>query len=371
MRVKKDNLFIALVCGVILLLTGIDLIKKDSFFSEAENRILTEKPKFTWGEFWEGSYSAQYEQYITDQFVFRNNWILLKTYTDIYTAKKEINGVYRISKNTLIEQHLEENFEGKTEKQIDKLKELVKWCDGKYNLSIMIVPTADYIYRDKLPKYAPYFDQQIFLKQVREAVGESHFISVIEKLENHKEEYIYYRTDHHWTTLGAFYAYEKWAEKTGNVANTLESFERQEAADSFLGTLHAKVQIPMEGDSLEFFLPRKSNSCKVIYDFEQEESNSLYEKRFLNKKDKYSAFLNGNHAFIEIETEHKNGKGVVVIKDSYANCFIPFLTGHYEKIYVVDFRYYRGSLENILKEYKAEDILVLFNTVHFIEEFRF
>lgn len=352
-------------------MTAADLWKEDKNFSESENRILAQKPSFHKKEFAEGTYRKQYEEYISDQFIYRDKWILLKTFADMGFAKKEINGVYFVSPNILLEKHEDKELGKKSEEKLKKLEELSKWCDGKYDLSVMFVPTADAVYQEKLPKFAPFFDQENFLKKAEAAAESAHFINVEKVLKEHKREYIYYRTDHHWTMLGAFYGYQTWAERTGEKPLPIEEFTRETVSENFLGTLHRKINIPIEPDSMELFLPKEKQAYKVYYDFEKNPKSSLYEEKYFDKKDKYSAFLDGNHAFIEIHTENKNGKSVMVIKDSYANCFVPFLSNHYEKIYVADFRYFRGSLQDLLEEYKVEDILVLYNVVHFIEEFRY
>lgn len=368
---KKNVAYIILFGCILVFIAVADLWKEEKHFSESENRILAQKPTFHIKQFIEGNFREEYEEYVSDQFLYRDTWILLKTYADIAFAKKEINGVYLVSSDTLLEKHDVKMLEEKSEEKLEQLKELSKWCDGKYDLSVILVPTADEVYKDKLPKYAPHFDQENFLNEAEQIVGSTHFINVEEILKERKRAYIYYRTDHHWTTLGAFYAYQVWGEKKGVEPLSLDKFTRETISEDFLGTLQSKVNIPMKPDKMEIFIPKVEQKYSIYYDFTDEVESRLYEKKYFNRKDKYSAFLNGNHAFIEIQTENHNGKNVMVVKDSYANCFIPFLTSHYENIYVVDFRYYRGNLQDLLEEYEVDDILVLYNVVHFIEEFRY
>lgn len=374
----KKNIFTVCFFGLLLFLTaGFDLFKKDRFFSETENRILAAKPDFQIKELLEGSFGKDYEEYISDQFLLRDKWIMLKTYTDIGLQKKEINGVYYVPPDTLFEKHAGKRIEQQAEEARMKLKELADWCEGKYRLSVMLVPTADAVYKEKLPKFSPYFNQEVYLNQVKADLDHAIFVEVSEKLMEHRKESVFYRTDHHWTTLGAFYGYQAWREKmseqTGeNKSKTdLKDYRRKAVTKDFLGTLHGKINIPIEPDSIELFLPKKEQRNEIYYDFKKEAVFSFYEERFLKKKDKYSLFFGGNHDFIEIRTENKGKKNILVIKDSYANCFVPFLTEDYDNIYVVDFRYFRGNTEDIVKKYEVNDILVLYNVVQFAEEFRY
>lgn len=371
---KKDVFFVWIFVSVLCFITIIDFVKKDKFFSEAENRILAQKPSFQLKEFMKGDYGKEYEEYISDQFLFRENWILLKTYADISLRKKEINGVFYTSENILFEKHDKKELEEPAEEKLTKLKEFSERCKGKYRLSVMLVPTADAVYKEKLPKYVDIFNQKKFLERVKTAVGDESYIDAGKLLQEHKEEYIYYRTDHHWTTLGAFYGYQAWAEKAAGVTATeisIENYERKTVTENFLGSLQRKINIPIKADSMEIFLPKEKQQTIIYHDFDEESVFDFYEEKYLEKKDKYSLFFGGNHGFTEIRTGIKNGKNLLVIKDSYANCFIPFLAKHYENIYVADFRYFRGNTEDILEKYDVEDILVLYNVVQFAQEFRY
>lgn len=374
MKVKKDTIFVWIFVLILSFISIIDCVKKNRFFSESENRILAGKPVFKLKEFLEGDYGKEYEEYISDQFLFRENWISLKTYTDLGLRKKEINGVFYTSENILFEKHEKKELDKQAEEKLEKLKTFTGWCDGKYRLFVMLIPTADAVYTEKLPEYAVIFEQKEYLNKVKNVVGKEHFVDVEKMLKEHKEEYIYYRTDHHWTTLGAFYGYQAWAKQAAGKSEeeiSMKDYTRKTVTDEFFGTLQRKINIPIKPDSVEIFLPKEERQYEIYYDFKEEAVSSFYEKKYLEKKDKYSLFFGGNHDFIEIRTGNKNKKNILVIKDSYANCFLPFLTEQYENIYVVDFRYYRGNVENIVKQYDVEDILVLYNVVQFAEEFRY
>lgn len=412
MNEKRSAIFtIAVLAGILLVFTAADLIHEDRLFSDTENRILASKPKFSVQTMLQGKYMKDYETYVTDQFVSRDKWISVKAYTDMALGRQEINGVYLGKDGYLIEQHLPEDYPAKLEEEkLALLKRLVERWDAQ----VMLVPTADNILKDKMPAHAPHYDQAALLERAREQVGDQNWVDVFSALQEHAGEEIYYRTDHHWTSLGAYYGYLAWAEaqeaseqgegasgkkgaeggagkpkdqkesgsQTGK--NSTGQGEAQEperygaeglatAAEGFLGTLHSKVNVDVRADSIRYFPETLDRPLKVTYDM-RKSADSCYEESYLDTKNKYGFFLDDNHALVEIETDYHNGKTLFVIKDSYANCFVPLLIPHYERIYVMDLRYFNGRLFSFMEEREPEagmDVLVLYNCVHFLEEFKY
>ena len=366
---KRNALvMIGLIFGIILIFTIADFINEDRLFSETENRILASKPAFSVEALFAGGYTEKFETYVTDQFVGRDRWIRIKTYTDVFLQKQEINGVYLGADGYLLEQHLPEDYTVAQEtKKIDLLEQLVE----RWDAMVMLVPTADNILTDKMPAYAPYYDETRFLAQVEERIGKERCVDVYTMLEEHAGEEIYYRTDHHWTSLGAYYGYLAWAEAMGYPVENYGEEGLETVTGDFLGTLHSKVNLEIQGEPIQYFPETVSRPMTVTYDL-RSTSDSCYEKSHLDTKNKYAFFLDDNHAFVEIDTDYHNGKVLFVIKDSYANCFIPLLIPHYEKIYVMDLRYFNGKLFGFMENYEPEegmDVLVLYNCIHFLEEF--
>jgi len=358
------------ICFILLVFCVADLVKTDEVFSETENRVLASRPEFSKEALLQGTYTKDYETYTTDQFVGRDKWILLKTSTDILLQKKDIRGVYLGQDDYLIEQHKPEDYTPELEeKRLSQLEKLVDTWDAK----VMLVPTADNILKDKLPDYAAYYDQKTFLEKVKERVGEARYVDVYAALEKHADEEIYYRTDHHWTSLGAFYGYDKWREKMGYASVIKEVNRRETVTEDFLGTLHSRINLPIEGEEIQYFTNTNRYPVKVTYDFTKT-SESFYEEKYLETKNKYGYFLDDNHGLVEIETHRPNGKTLFIIKDSYANCTIPLLAQHYEKVYVVDLRYFNAKLFPFMEQYGAPgemDVLVLYNCIHFLEDFKY
>lgn len=380
----RNSLCLLVLGGILAGLTAADVRKPDQVFSSFENRLLAGKPEFTWQRLFSGEYTAEYENYVTDQFVGRNEWITVKTLTDVALGKQEVGGVYLGREGSLIEKHAPEAYDMALEdKRIRLLKGLADWAGQRGNrFSVMLVPTADTVQQDRLPAYAVRYDQVTFLDKVRNAVGDECVINVAEALSLHKEEYIYYRTDHHWTTLGAYYGYQAWAEHMGV---TQVSYEKRVVSANFYGTLYSKTHLPVEADRIESYEPvwqKRGGEIEVYYDGGGEAADSLYAPEYLQTRNQYGYFLNDNHALIEIRRKEKNAEKegnsrgtLVVIRDSYASCFLPFLTEHYDTIFVVDLRYYNSRLFPLLESFEEREggmeVLVLYNVIHFLEEFQY
>lgn len=376
MKLDNDKLHAGMTAAlpalVLLVLAVADLVTADRLFSEMENRMLTQKPKWSLESVLDGSYEKAYESYATDQFVRRDTWVMLKTRMDILLQKKVVNGVYLARDGYLMERHLPEDYDRTlVDKRLDQLQELVL----RYPRTlVMLVPTADQILSDKLPEYAVSYDQSQLLSEVGERIGEERLIDVYSTLAEHREEQIYYRTDHHWTTLGAYYGYLQWTQAVDYPPRSYDPQDLVTVSDSFLGTLHSRTNLPLEPDEIRIF-PRTTNrEVKIRYDLDRE-ADSYYEPSYLETKNQYGYFLDDNHAFIEIDTAYAaNGKELFIIKDSYANSLIPILAPHYEKIYVVDLRYYNGSLFSLMERYVTHDrvsVLVVYNCIHFLEDFSY
>lgn len=371
MNEKKNALFtIGILAGIILIFAAADFFNKDRVYSELEMRLLAEKPDFSRQNVLFGDFTEEYEKYITDQFPGRDKLVGIKIRADIFLGKKEIGGAYIGNDDYLIEQHLPKDY---TEEMEDEKLALLDGLVEKWDAKVMLIPTADNILRDKMPSYADYYREEAFLEKVKAHVGEKNYIDVYTVLQEHSDEDIYYRTDHHWTSLGAYYGYLAWTKGTSSFRFPYDPDKMTTVSDSFQGTLYSKVPVVNTKDEIKIFPATTFREVGVTYDFDRSTS-SLYEDSYLEEKNQYGYFLDDNHALIKIETGYHNGRTLFVIKDSYANCFVPLLQPHYETIYVVDLRYYNGLLNNLMDECEPRggmDVLVVYNCIQFLEDFQY
>jgi len=366
---KSEKITSIIFILLLFSLTVLSFLVPQKLYSETENRMLAQKPEFSLKNFFSGNYSEDYEEFLNDQFVFKDNWVKFKTTLELIAQKKDINNVYISDDNYFIEKHTNIN-EDQFNKNLDFVDQFVKNSNKLYSdehVKVLIAPLASEVLKDKLPSYAPNYDQNIIIDKFKEKMPDN-FIDVRESLTKHKDEYIYYKTDHHLTTLGTYYLYLDIAKSFGFTPLSLDEFKITKVSDEFLGTTISKINIETDSpDEIYIFEPLKENNISVTYDM-VEKSNSLYAEDKLSTKDKYAYFLNGNKAFVEINTEIKNGKNLFIVKDSYANCLIPFLIHHFENIYVVDLRYLNINVPSYAKQLNTTDILVIYNAINFTED---
>ena len=182
-------------------------------------------------------------------------------------------------------------------------------------------------------------------------------------------EPLFFRTDHHWTVYGAFAAYQAWARSVGLTPLQMEDYTAKTVSADFLGTLYSKANLPwIQPEKLEIFEPKQKNPCQVTAENGKIKLNSLYDSSFLEGRDKYSYFLGGNHPVTEVTTSVKNGRNLLILKDSYAHSFVPFLTAHFETITLVDPRYFKEDLFAWMEGKGFTDILVIYNAATFAED---
>ncbi|KEI15324.1 MULTISPECIES: DHHW family protein [Clostridium] len=400
---KLHKFFLAFI--MIFFIVGIfivNIFSKDKGFSESENRVLQSRPAFSFDKLKSGKFTKEYEKYITDQFAFRDFWVGIKSSTDKLLEKKDNNGVY-LGKDGYLLQKPKKIDEDNVIDNIDYINKFAK-NNPKCNMSFLLVPNSVKILEEKLPKYAVPEDEEKIINKVKGELNPQNikFVDVYEELKNHKNEYIYYKTDHHWTTLGAYYAYEKLGDTMGYKPLQISDFNIEKVTDNFYGTLYSKGNYrDIEPDSIEIFKPKKQIDFNINYYDNKKTSSSLYEFNNLEKKDKYSVFLDGNHDLVTIKTIEKNtiyknkitkitkkksrksknkrkiklekNKGIkvkklLVIKDSYAHSLVPFLTNHYDEIHMIDLRYFNDNINEYIKKNDIEDILLLYNVLTFTKE---
>lgn len=227
---------------------------------------------------------------------------------------------------------------------------------------------------DKLPAHARLFDQAKYIDQIEKQMKDCRVTDVREKLLSHNEDYIYYKTDHHWTSEGAYLAYETWCDSTGMESTPLADLKKQVATKKFRGSLYSKIlDADSAYDSIWTYGDTKQKAygsdCSLTID-EKKQTDSCYDTAQLSQKDKYKYFFGDNYGTVQILSDHARhqDRNLLVIKDSFANTFVPFATENYGQITMIDLRYYNGNVEEYMKEHKITDVLVLYNITNFISD---
>ncbi|MBD8046918.1 hypothetical protein H9637_07665 [Clostridium sp. N37] len=369
---RYDKVYKYIMSALLLLFIGgiviLNVLTSDKIFSDSENRNLEQLPKFSFKNLMKGKFTTNYEKYVSDQFALRDFWIGVKSDSDRIIGKKENNDVYLGKDGFLIQK-----FNKPEDKDLKDKVEIINSFDNltpNVNKYFMLVPTATKILEDKLPNYAADSDELTYIDKVKKSINNNiNFVDLYDALSSKKDEYIFYKTDHHWTTKGAYYAYTELSKKMGVEPKSEEDFNMKKVTDEFYGSLYSKGGFRhINPDSINLYLPKDDEEYKVEYLGENKIRDSLYDMNNINKKDKYTVFFNGNYPFIKITTNKGEGRKLLVIKDSYANSFIPFLTSHFSEIYMVDLRYYSEGLSRLIEENQINDMLILYNANTFFED---
>lgn len=368
----RDKICIFLFAAILGLFTLTGLITKPKAFSQTENRFLETKPSFTMEAVLNGEYANAYEAFVTDQFVLRDQWIKIKTSIERLFLRQDTNGVFFGKDSYLIEKKDSGIFESKqAEKNIASLIGMGKEKKDRFssrNIQFVIVPTASQVLEEKLPPFAPVYDQDNVINQIEQGIGGEYVINAGRVLKRYKDEYVYYRTDHHWTSLGAYYTYREWAERMGFKPFDKDAFHVEPADRDFYGTLSSKVNTASVPDTLYLWKKKGNPSYTLTYDMSDDIRHSLYDEEALLEWDKYKVYLGGNYGLIQIDTQADNGRRLLVIKDSFGNSFVPFACNHFESTYVADLRYFNIDLDSFMDMMGVTDVLFLYNTVNLCED---
>ncbi|MEG0292439.1 MAG: DHHW family protein [Anaerovoracaceae bacterium] len=363
---KKDNGYYKLMgkCFIIMLciMIGFNILIEDREFSSKENRMLTQMPKATIGDVSSGRFEKSFEKYMNDQFFFRTAWINLKITTDLVLGKNISNGVYLGKNGYLMQQFNKPNIDVRT-KTINSLRVLKK-KHKNIDMHFLIAPTSSNINKDKLPLNAITYDENLYIDNMYNDMKKVGIkpIDIRKVLNDHKDEDLYYHSDHHWTTKGAYYGYKE-AAKTLGINPIENGFDPRIVKNDFEGALKSKSgYYTAQKDDIYVYFPKKVIPKSVVaYAEEREKSGSFYKAKELEKADAYTVFLGGNHSKLKISTAVKTKKKLLVLKDSYANCFLPFLATNYHEITVIDPRYYFRDIHRIIEHEEFTDILFLYN----------
>lgn len=367
-RKKTMAMLFLVMLGVICL---VNLFSKDKEYSEKENRMLQQKPEISLYGIESGRWMKEYESYRSDQFVGRNFWVLLKTKVDLLAGKRESNGVFK-GKNS----YLLENIKEPDQEQLSQNLEAIKEFESGYQnvpFYVMLVPNAANVLSDKLPQFAVVEDQKQIFDDIQNELGEYiHWVDVSQILKKHKSEVIYYHTDHHWTTLGAYYAFQELAASMELDISKISTMKPYAVTNDFNGTLSATsgYETGYEEPIYIYASEQTEDMPEVVVNYvnEKKKTATLYDTSKLEEKDKYAVFLGGNYPLIDIRTTADTTDRLLLIKDSYANCMIPFLTPYFREIVVVDPRYYYGDIKELMEENDFTSVLFLYNGNTFVED---
>lgn len=335
-----------------------------SDYSSSEKRYLQKFPDVSAESVLSGEFGSDFESYFADEFPGRNFWVGFNAYYNLAIGNNGADGVYNCSDGYLINAPVFQD--NKLAKNIGAITDFAENTDVP--VTVMLAPSTGYVASDVLPAvHDEYNDDEYFEQSVAKLA--EYGIDFVDLRQTFKDEYasgnqLYYKTDHHWTSYGAYIAYSELCVRLGVEATDIDKFEI-ETYEDFYGTTYSTSGFWLTGaDEIELWknpADSESNIKVTINDGDESvSSGSMFFEEHLSEDDKYPVFLDGNHAVTEITNSDAEGGTVLLIKDSFSHCLAPFLADNYSKVILVDMRYYKLSVSELAQKENAEQIVVLY-----------
>lgn len=364
--------------AVVLLFIGIIVVMQAAFwllprrsFSENEKRVLSEAPQIDAAGIADGSVFRSIESYLSDHFPGRELWVGANAYLENAEGRGATEDIVRGTDDWLFTAPVSDD----RETLWDNMQAITTFAEKQsVPVTMMAVPSAGAVVSDKLPAlHLPYPDADL-LEEARRIAGNTlHWVDLYTDFCSAEQpERLYYRTDHHWTTEGAYRAYCLMMEELGQSSVPHDDFTVEQITD-FYGTSYSKSGLWLtEPDTLELWTDSDIQAVTTVYDANRADPvtrEGMFFREYLEDADKYPVFLSGNHARVHIETNADSGKRLLVIKDSYAHALAPFLAEEYSTIDLIDLRYFKQqTISSWLEENPADEILLVYGLSSLVED---
>jgi hypothetical protein len=341
MKSKKNKAFAFVMIIIWGALALWNLFTPTRVSSEAENRDLQQFPAYTHRKLLDGGFMNSMNDYLNDQFAARDIWVTAKSLMEYGLGKREINGVY-VGRDAMYG-HLMPEISDFAEKNIDGINSFA----DRYGVptAFMLVPSSASVQPEGLPAFADSWDEEPFIGGVYSQLNSNVTpVDIFSVLRSHRDEYIYYRTDHHWTSYGAWLGYQSLAVAMDIVPRSQAECNVSTLSKSFYGTYQSKTGLYFaEADTLQLYEYGRATAYVATDGPFEVERDSPYFEEFLTKKDKYSYILGQVKPIVNITTDSDSGKRLIVFKDSYSHALIPMLFEDYSEICLVDLRFYSSN----------------------------
>ncbi|MBQ8431823.1 MAG: hypothetical protein IJX28_02960 [Clostridia bacterium] len=351
------------------------LLLPDQGFSQQENRSLRTLPKFTWEKLSTGRYAEEINDYFADQFPLRDWLVGMKGCTEIALGKGENNGVIlgedgqlltRLYDMLVSDGSVRSESDAYDPATVDAGVQGIVRADAALEIPFAVLLTGRTLDVAAASSRYPVAESDALLAQVREglAAGDVNYVETVPMFRQKYEdgEYVYYKTDHHWTTLGAYYAYVEvmWAYGMEEQILPMDAFERQTVATDFYGTAWSAGGMKfVSPDTMELWLLGNEDSFTVTADGVALEG--FYSTSYLATKDKFSTFLDGTHDVVTVERAGEDRPTLVIFKDSFANNLAPFLAQHFDLVLLnLSSRRDYTNVSALCEEYEADYALIVY-----------
>ena len=354
---KKIRLIYIIIFALLIITpTAYMLATPDKDYSENENRYLQTRPQLSISSFMDKTLQDDITSYVSDQFPLRDKLMQTTTVIKKLLGYKDIGGVYLGNDNYYFEKITDDDVS--LSKFAANLSAFDKFTsENNINAHVMLIPSSGNILKDKLPAGASVYDGAALTQKAMDTLSHAKLVDVTSALKSavKDERAVYYKTDHHWTTYGAYVGYKAFAEVAGLSEKSYDYFKPSVVSDEFYGTLYSKaLDKAAVADEMELIsnIPDATVSGN--------DTGTVYDNTKLDVKDKYAVFFGGNYGELVITTGAGTGKSLLVIKDSFANSMVPYLMEDYDTIVMVDLRYYSMGVSQLIEQYNCDEALLVY-----------
>jgi len=358
MRKIRKFLLPVLFFGAIIIMSLVTFLSPVKTFSENEKRVLSKFPKLSIENILTGNFQDEIEVYLSDHIIGRDFFVGVNSYYSYLLGRNSLGDIYKSDGGYLInapKDDISDSF-SKNMKNIETFS-----ASNGIDSTLMIVPSAGYIMEDRLPKFSKSYDDDDFFRKASSLTPSIKFFDVRQVLYDTYEKgtQVYYRTDHHLTSEGSYIIYDEYCNFKGLNSPSKEQY-RIERYDGFYGTTYSGSGYWLtDSDSIEIW-DLGIKTPVTIEEKDTKNSDTMFFKEHLKKRDMYPVFLDGNHGYVKIENPNATEGNLLIIRDSFAQNMAPFLSYNYKNIYMLDMRYYRNSMKEFLKNNNIDEILYLF-----------
>lgn len=363
MTKKYSLLLTILFCAYLGGMMVISLLLPKQEFSPLENRYLQKPPVFSMDALQSGQFMEDAEQYVSDHIAGRDLWITLKAWCERLSGKRENNGVYFCKQDTLINRIDPPDW--------DRLRQSMGYLNAlEDNVSVPVyfglIPSAAAIWANRLPAGAPTADESAIIQKLYRS-SKAATVDFTLALAAHSDESLYYRTDHHWTSLGAYYGANALLESMALEPLQLDESQKATVTDQFYGTTFSSSGVHwVPPDTIDRYISADGISVTSYFSATPTQG-ALYVDRFLAEKDKYSYFLGGNQSLCVIKTQLAGAPKVLIVRDSYTDSLSPFLTKRFSEVHLFDLRYNLTSIKDYVAQHDIDAVVVLYSFSNFMD----
>lgn len=356
---RKDRLTLFFFAGFLALFSLGTLLAPKQAFSQMENRPLAAPPALSLTTLISGGFAGDAERYLSDHLVFKDALVTLKNDAAYAAGQRQLGDVYVDGSGRYLSRYVEDRAQ--LTRNLEQIDRFVSQLPEGLPVSFLLVPNAVGVYPERMPQGADSQSQADTLAWVAAQLnGRIHFVSPYDALIKHKREPLYYNTDHHWTMRGAYYGYHALMRSQGQTPLPLAAFAGRTLSSSFTGSLYSKAPVSFAAADRIVYYQTPGQSVQITYG-DGHTADSFLQPEALGQKDQYAVFTGGNSAEIRAVSNAPGHERVLVLKDSYANCLLPFLSVQYPQMDVLDLRYFKGDVLSYIHDHGITRVLLCYN----------